>query len=76
MQAPDYFLGGYFERVKNPNTDNEILKWGSKTYSKRPMEKIKNTFVFEDYKQHFAMTPEYNTDLDTNQLCTDTDNAQ
>ena len=31
---PDYFLGGYFEHVKEPKTDYEILKWGSKTYAK------------------------------------------
>ena len=25
---PYYFLGGYFERVKEPKTNNKILKWG------------------------------------------------
>ena len=56
--APDYFLGWYFERVKEPKTENEILKWGSKTYVKRLMENFKHTFVFEASKQHAAMTPE------------------
>ena len=35
--APDYFLGGYFEHVKEPKTDNEIMTWGYNTYVKRLM---------------------------------------
>ena len=55
--APYYFLGGYFERVKDPKTDNEILTWGSKTYVKCLMENFNNTFGFEASKQHATMNP-------------------
>ena len=34
----DYFLGGYFKRVKDPKTENVIMTWGSKKYSKGLME--------------------------------------
>ena len=27
---PDYFLGGYFELVKDPKINNEIMIWASK----------------------------------------------
>ena len=64
--SPDYCLGGYYYSVKEPKTDNEILTWGSNTYVKRLMENFKNTFGFEDSKQHVVMTPEYNPELDTN----------
>ena len=69
--SPDYFLGGYFERVKEPNTDNEILTWVSKTYVKIMMENFKNTYVFDPPKQHSAMPPEYKPDIDTTDLYND-----
>ena len=74
--SPDYFLGGYFERVKEPNTDNEILTWVSKTYVKNMMENFKNTYVFDPPKQHSAMPPEYKTEIDTTELCNDAKKAQ
>ena len=74
--APEYLLGGYFERVKEPKTDNEILTWGSKTYVKCVTENFKNTFVFETSKQHVTMPPDYNPDLDTTDLCKDAEKVQ
>ena len=68
--APDYFLGGYFECVKYPKTNNKILTWGSNTYAKHVMEIFKTTFVFETSKQHFAMPPDYKPDLDTTEIFT------
>ena len=52
-------------RVKEPKTDNNILKRGSKTYVKHKIEKFNNTFNFDPSKQHSAMTPDYKTELDT-----------
>ena len=39
----DYFLGRYLERVKEPNTNNNILTWVYKTYVKHMMDNLKNT---------------------------------
>ena len=55
MSAPYYFLGGYFKRVKYPNTNSDVLTWGSKTYVKRMMDTFKNTFGFDPSKQHSVM---------------------
>ena len=55
---PYYFLGGDFERFKEPNTDNDIMTLGSKTYVKIMMEKFKNYFCFDNYKQHAMMPPD------------------
>ena len=56
--APEYFLEGDFESAKEPNTDNDILAWGYKTYVKCMMDNSKNTFIFEPSKQYSAMLPE------------------
>ena len=40
------------------------------------MENFKNTFGFEPSKQHSAMPPDYKTELDTTDLCTDTEKGQ
>ena len=76
MSAPDYFLGGDFECVKEPKTNNKILKWVSKIHVKKMMDKFKNTFGFDPSNQHAAMPPEYNPELETTELCTDTEKAQ
>ena len=74
--APDYFLGGDFERVKEPNTNNKILAWGSTTYVKRMMDNFNNILGFEPSKKHAAIPPDYKTELETPELFTDTENAQ
>ena len=56
--APDYFLGGDFEIVKDPKTNNKILTWGSKTYVNQMLENFNNTFGFEPSKSHAAMPPD------------------
>ena len=66
--APEYFLGGYFEHVKEPKTDIEVLTWGSKTHVKRTMETFNNNFYFEPYEKHATTTPDYNSDIDTTDL--------
>ena len=73
---PDYFLGGYFKRVKDPNTDNKILTWGSKIYVKQMIENFKNTFGFDPSKQHSTIPPDYNRKLYTTKLFADTEKAQ
>ena len=65
MLAPDYFLGGDFERVKELKTNSKILKWVSKVYVKCMMDNFKNNFVFVISKQHAAMPPDYKPNLDT-----------
>ena len=40
------------------------------------MDKFKNTFGFDPSNQHAAMPPEYNPELETTELCTDTEKAQ
>ena len=59
--APDYFLGGYFEHVKEPKTDKKILKWVSKIYVKQMMDNFNNTFGFEPSKKNSATPPDYKT---------------
>ena len=56
--APDYFLGGDLERVKETKTDNKILKWVSRTFDKRMMERFKNNLGFEPSKQHATIPPD------------------
>ena len=72
----DYFLGGYFKRVKNPKTNNNILIWGSKTHVKQTMGNFNNTFGFEPSRQHYVMIPYYNPELYITELCTNTYKAQ
>ena len=72
----DYFLGGYFKRIKERKTNNKIRKWGSKTYVKRMMGNFKNTLGFYLSKQHTAMYPNYKPQLDTTQLWTATEKVQ
>ena len=74
--APYYLLGGYFECVKEPKTDNKILTWVSKTYANLMMDNFKNTFGFEPFNQNSAMPPDYKTELETTELCTDNNNPQ
>ena len=76
MSAPEYFLGGDFERVKEPNTDNEILTWGSKTYVKHMMDNFNNNFGFDTSKKHNAIPPDYKPDLYTADVCNDYKKAQ
>ena len=59
-----------------PNTENEILKWGSNTYVKRMMENFKNNFGFYPSKEHSTMTPDYKPGLHTTELFTDNKKAQ
>ena len=70
--APDYFLGGDFERFREPKNDNKILTWDSKTYVKRMMDNFKNPFGFDTSKQHAAILPDYKPEFYTTGLCTDT----
>ena len=74
--STDYFIGGDFERVKEPNTNSNILTWGYKTYFKRMMDNFKNTFGFEPSKKHAAMTPDFKPELETTELCNNTEKAQ
>ena len=73
---PDYFTGGYFERVKETKTNNKILIWGSKKFVKCMMDNFKKKFGSEPSNQHGAMPPDYNPELDTTELCTDTEKSQ
>ena len=73
---PYYFLGGYFERVKEPKTNNKIMTWGSNTYVKCMMDNFKNTFGFDTSQQHSDMPPEYKPGLDTTELFTGTEKSQ
>ena len=66
--ATEYFLVGYFERVRETKTDNEILVWGSKTYVKCMMYNFKNTLGLELSNQHVEIPPEYKPELDTTDL--------
>ena len=61
--ALEYFLGGDFEWVKESNSNNEILTWGSNNYANCMMDNFKNTFLFELYKQHSAMNTDYKPEL-------------
>ena len=74
--STEYFLGGYFDHVKEHKTGNEILAWGSNIYVKLKMDNFKNTFCFEPSKQHATMPPDYKTELDTTDLCNDDEKAQ
>ena len=58
ISYPEYFLGRYFECVKEPNSNNEILTSGSKTYVKRTMKNFKNNFAYDPYKKHYSMPPD------------------
>ena len=40
------------------------------------MDNFNDTFVFEPYKQHDVMHPDYKPELDNTGLCTDTEKAQ
>ena len=74
--STEYFLGGDFDNVKQHKTRNEILSWGSNTYVKPMMDNFKNTFCFYPSKQHATIPPDYNTELDTTDLCNDDVKAQ
>ena len=74
--ASEYLLGGYFERVKEPKTDNKILTWVSKTYVKRMIANFNNTFGFEPSKQHSDMPSDYKPELDTTDPCNNDDKDQ
>ena len=66
--ALEYFLGGYFEHVKDPKSNNEILMWVSKTYVKHMMNNFNNNFVFETSKQNDDMPTNDKTELDITDL--------
>ena len=74
--SPEYFLGGDFEPFKEPNTENQIPTWGSKTYVKRMMYNFKNTFRFGPSKQDAVIPLDYMPQIDTNDLFNYSDKAQ
>ena len=76
MSASDYFLGVYFEHVKYPKINNNILTWGFKTYVKHMMDNFNNTLIFEPSRKHSAIPPGYTHELDTTELCNDTEKSQ
>ena len=74
--APEYFLEGDFESAKEPNTDNDILAWGYKTYVKCMMDNFNNTFGFDTSKKNAAIPPDYKPELYTTDLYNDSEKAQ
>ena len=61
--AQEYFLGGNFERVKEPKSNNQILAWSTNTCVKRMIDNFKITFIFEPNKQHAAMHDIYKHEI-------------
>ena len=72
----EYFLGGDFEHIKEPKSNNEILMWVQNTYAKRMMDNLKNSFDFDPSKQNSVMSPNYNSDIDITDLLNDAKKAQ
>ena len=52
------------------------MTWGSNTYVKSMMDNFKNNFGFEPSNQHAAMQPDCKPEIDTTEICTDTEKAQ